>query len=496
MSNFPTLSISATQTINASRPLINTYLSASKTAIDNHVAGSADKHDAAHIVYSGNVTGTVTVESALDTIDTRIDDHVGGIAEKHPASAITYSGSITGVTTVESALYTVNARIDERVNSSATTLDARISAHVTGSSEKHYASDIIYSGSITAATTTESAIDTVNSRIADHVAGTAEKHDSIYIDYTGTLTSSTTVESAINTVYQMILDFTADTSGSTAEVIAARTAVNGESYATLGDRLDSIENMAGNVLSKTADITLLTSERGIIKVTNATANITITLPSSATTHIAYTIKKTFTGSETVTIVATAGQTIDGTTAGQTLTSQYDMVTVLSDGSNWNIIGGDTHLIVHKTENAIDAHATMPNCRVYNNANISVANSANATLSFNSERFDTDNIHDTVTNNSRLTCKTAGKYYIQASVVFETNATGIRSIDLVINGVTSIGSTKVVAINGDTVNLQVSAIYELAVNDYVTVTGYQNSGGDLNVRYVGNISPEFMMAKIG
>lgn len=59
----------------------------------------------------------------------------------------------------------------------------------------------------------------------------------------------------------------------------------------------------------------------------------------------------------------------------------------------------------------------PACRVYNNANISIPNATYTALQFNSEDFDTDNMHDNTTNNTRLTCKTAGIYLITGSVSF-------------------------------------------------------------------------------
>ena len=326
MSNFPTLVISATQTINASRPLINTYITSSKTAIDNHVSGTADKHDAAFITYSSSITSAITVESAIDTTYVRMNDHVTGTAEKHDAGDILYTGSITAATTVESAIETV---------------DTRISAHVTGTAEKHAAGDITYSGILTAATTVLSAIQTGYDLLLDHASGGSNRHDSTTIDYSSAVTSANTVESAIDTLYGLVQSI--NSSGSTVEVVEARTAMNGEIYAALKNHLWSIENMAGQVTTKTSDTTLLTTERGIINVTNASANITLTLPSSATTQISFDVKKSFTASFTVSIIATGSQTIGGTTALKTLINSEDRLKILSDGSNWLDIGGDLHL---------------------------------------------------------------------------------------------------------------------------------------------------------
>lgn len=135
-------------------------------------------------------------------------------------------------------------------------------------------------------------------------------------------------------------------------------------------------------------------------------------------------------------------------------------------------------------------------RVYNNADISVANGALVALTFNTERFDTDTIHDTGTNTGRLTCKTAGVYLITANIAFDVNSTGHRDVYLRVNGTTIMAATvqPALALAGNIIVC--STHYSLAVNDYVEVVVYQNSGGALNVLYLGDYTPEFMMQRIG
>jgi hypothetical protein len=136
-------------------------------------------------------------------------------------------------------------------------------------------------------------------------------------------------------------------------------------------------------------------------------------------------------------------------------------------------------------------------RVYNNANQSIPNSAWQSLSYNSERWDTDNIHDTVTNNSRLTCKTAGKYLVVAQVAFALNNTGARALRIMKNGSSVIAklNLKAQAIGYDD-RWGLSSIVSLEVNDYLTCDAWQNSGGDLNVVYEADFTPDFMMQRIG
>jgi hypothetical protein len=139
--------------------------------------------------------------------------------------------------------------------------------------------------------------------------------------------------------------------------------------------------------------------------------------------------------------------------------------------------------------------TVPACRVYHNANQSIADDTYTTLAFNSERFDTDTIHDTVTNNERLTCKTAGKYLIAVNLLFASNNTGGRTVALILNGATNIGRQSCAADPAQETGVSVSTVYDLAVGDYITVMAYQSSGGALNVVAAGNQSPEFMMVRI-
>ena len=50
---------------------------------------------------------------------------------------------------------------------------------------------------------------------------------------------------------------------------------------------------------------------------------------------------------------------------------------------------------------------IPSARAYNDANISIANVTSTPLTFNSERWDTDTIHSTVTATGRLTAVKSG-----------------------------------------------------------------------------------------
>ena len=90
-----------------------------------------------------------------------------------------------------------------------------------------------------------------------------------------------------------------------------------------------------------------------------------------------------------------GFSLDGGTS-FSLDSIYDSIMLMKR------VGSDFWVEVSRTDNAtLDA-----NVRAYNNANITVPNATLTALPLNSERWDTNSIHDLATNNTRLTCQTA------------------------------------------------------------------------------------------
>jgi hypothetical protein len=135
-------------------------------------------------------------------------------------------------------------------------------------------------------------------------------------------------------------------------------------------------------------------------------------------------------------------------------------------------------------------------RVHNDANISVATATITALTFNTERWDTDDIHSTVSNTSRLTCKTAGIYLVIGNMSYASNSTGTREALIRVNGVTLMAQSRVVGVSASSAYIVVSTILDLEIADYVELVAYQNSGGNLNIVYDPGISPEFMMQRIG
>ena len=143
----------------------------------------------------------------------------------------------------------------------------------------------------------------------------------------------------------------------------------------------------------------------------------------------------------------------------------------------------------------------PCVRVTHNAAQGTTSGTPLTLAFNTERFDqaggaSSTMHDTVTNNSRLTAIYAGVYQISANVEFAANSTGQRQLEIRLNATTTIAFNELNSSSAGSQRQTATTLYSLAVNDFVEVRVTQNSGGALNVNTAANYSPEFSMTRVG
>jgi hypothetical protein len=99
----------------------------------------------------------------------------------------------------------------------------------------------------------------------------------------------------------------------------------------------TINGVTFGVTSQTSAYTA-TASVTVILCSATTAAFTVTLPTAASVAgRQYTIKKTDSSANAVTVGTTSSQTIDGSTT-YSLPSQYNFVTVVSDGANWMRIG--------------------------------------------------------------------------------------------------------------------------------------------------------------
>jgi len=129
-------------------------------------------------------------------------------------------------------------------------------------------------------------------------------------------------------------------------------------------------------------------------------------------------------------------------------------------------------------------AVQPSCRVKKSAVQSVVNAAGAILTWDLEDYDTDNIHDLVTNTSRLTCRTTGKYLVSLTVCFAGNATGTRAAYVLKNGAVALDGPIYHAapnpVASETTSVTATGLMYLQAGDYIEAAAYHTSGAALNV----------------
>jgi hypothetical protein len=176
------------------------------------------------------------------------------------------------------------------------------------------------------------------------------------------------------------------------------------------------------VASKTADATLTTSEEVVLVDCNG-ANRTITLPAAASiTGKFYKIKKTDSGAFSVTVDGNASETIDGATTIK-LWSQYDSISIVSDGTNWALISADIKVGCSLVGNASTASMTT-------------ATDTKLIYGSTATAYDTHGAYNTTTG--VYTAPLAGTYTISVGLILSGGSNGTTYFRLYKGGVAETG----------------------------------------------------------
>jgi hypothetical protein len=141
---------------------------------------------------------------------------------------------------------------------------------------------------------------------------------------------------------------------------------------------------------------------------------------------------------------------------------------------------------------------IPGARATNTTNQTIAEATPTVISLGTEGFDTANLHDTTTNNSRLTAPVAGAYQINARVRWESGAAGVRTLRIEKNlgspGAKTIAEEMSTASAPDRMTQNVSTISRLIAGEYVELRVIQSSTGtSVDTLAAPGIAPELSMA---
>lgn len=124
-------------------------------------------------------------------------------------------------------------------------------------------------------------------------------------------------------------------------------------------------------------------------------------------------------------------------------------------------------------------STYPRCHVYNAAGQSIPNSATLNLMlWDSEVYDTDSMHSTSVNTSRITFTSAGTYRVDAMICFAsaTYTTLSMQVNLNSGGVSGTGILRTMLYDQGAGNCPFTMERFFAAGDYIEIFIAQVSGG--------------------
>ncbi len=159
----------------------------------------------------------------------------------------------------------------------------------------------------------------------------------------------------------------------------------------------------------------------------------------------------------------------------------------ADGIIDNVLGWDG--------SGVPVSQSRESARAFNSGNVSVPNTAWTIITLNSEHWDHNDLHSTVSNTGRLTAAVDGLYLIVAQIRWASNGSGIRGLRIELNGTTEIGKVQDDPSGAGATIQDATTIYPLDAGEYVQMLGFQTSGGSLNTDRIVDHAPEFMMIRL-
>ena len=137
-------------------------------------------------------------------------------------------------------------------------------------------------------------------------------------------------------------------------------------------------------------------------------------------------------------------------------------------------------------------------RAYRNVDFLHNNTGNwLEIPFTHQRWDDpdDNQWAVAPNPTYLTCQLDGIYVIVGQLRWAANVNGVREVSILLNGTTQIANVSHINLSADYIYANVTTTYKLTVGNFVELSAYQNSGGNLNIDSRTYRSPEFSMVRV-
>jgi len=155
--------------------------------------------------------------------------------------------------------------------------------------------------------------------------------------------------------------------------------------------------------------------------------------------------------------------------------------ILAVGTNGHTLVADSAEATGLKWAAPASGSTFVGAKAYGTTNQSISHFTTTLVTWDSEFFDTDSMHSTSSNTSRLTIPAGktGYWQITASLGYDANANGVRQVNFSKNGsYVNAEQVQATATYGNIVGY--SNIMYLTAGDYIEVSAFQSTGGSLNL----------------
>lgn len=155
--------------------------------------------------------------------------------------------------------------------------------------------------------------------------------------------------------------------------------------------------------------------------------------------------------------------------------------------------GQMKAIADKVDSVVFANARVVTCVVYQTVVQALPNQAWTALTFDAEHYDTDAMHSTTTQNSRIVIPVSGTYLLVGGVAFAFNATGRRGAQWAVGGVANaFGALTMLptltAAGSNPALAATSLPLRLTAGQYVELQAFQDTGAALNTLVLSSTQP--------
>lgn len=152
---------------------------------------------------------------------------------------------------------------------------------------------------------------------------------------------------------------------------------------------------------------------------------------------------------------------------------------------------ETATFMNSLSTAVNFLLNPPRTQCFTSVGILIPTATFIAISCDTEQYDSDNIHNPAVNPSRFTPQTAGLYQLSGQIAWPSNVTGVRLVNLYLNGAQAAQNDIPAAAGNLDVEVQ-KEIYFNGSTDYAELVGWQNSGAGLTV--VGGLANTWFSAR--